>query len=116
VDYGQRHRVELEAAARIARRLGAVEHRVVRIDLAQFGGSALTDTSITVPDQGVKAGIPITYVPARNTNLLSLEKLAARWLFAPSMSIFEQPIWLGRCSTGIRSCLLMRVKLRPARW
>jgi len=44
VDYGQRHRVELEAAACIARRLGAVEHRVVRIDLAQFGGSALTDT------------------------------------------------------------------------
>jgi 7-cyano-7-deazaguanine synthase len=92
VDYGQRHRVELEAAARIARRLGAVEHRVVRIDLAQFGGSALTDTSITVPDQGVKAGIPITYVPARNTNLLSLalawaEVLEAQHIFVGANAV-----------------------------
>jgi 7-cyano-7-deazaguanine synthase len=72
VDYGQRHAVELEAAANIARRLGAARHKVVKFDLSQFGGSALTDTKIAVPDQGVKSGIPITYVPARNTILLSL--------------------------------------------
>jgi 7-cyano-7-deazaguanine synthase len=72
VDYGQRHGAELVAAQRVARRLGALEHRVVKIDLAQFGGSALTDRSIAIPVQGVKAGIPVTYVPARNTILLSL--------------------------------------------
>jgi 7-cyano-7-deazaguanine synthase len=72
VDYGQRHGAELEAAKRVAKRLGAVEHRAVKLDLAQFGGSALTDRSLAVPDQGAKAGIPITYVPARNTILLSL--------------------------------------------
>jgi len=55
-----------------AKRLGAVEHRVVRIDLAQFGGSALTDRKIEVPSAGVKGGIPVTYVPARNSILLSL--------------------------------------------
>jgi 7-cyano-7-deazaguanine synthase len=62
----------LQAAARVAKRLGAAEHRVVKLDLAQFGGSALTDEKIRVPDQGVKPGIPVTYVPARNTLLLSL--------------------------------------------
>lgn len=71
IDYGQRHRVELEAAARVARRLGAVEHRVVRIDLDQFGGSALTDPTIAVPETAT-TGIPITYVPARNTVFLAL--------------------------------------------
>lgn len=71
VDYGQRHRVELEAAARVARTLGAIEHRVVRVDIAAFGGSALTDTSIDVPT-APSEGIPITYVPARNTIMLSL--------------------------------------------
>ena len=72
IDYGQRHRVELEAAARVARALGAAEHKTVSIDLAAFGGSALTDDSIAVPILGVqKAGIPITYVPARNTILLA---------------------------------------------
>jgi len=86
VDYGQRHGAELEAAKRVAQRLGAVEHRSVKIDLAQFGGSALTDRSIAVPDQGVKAGIPATYVPARNTVLLSLalgwaEVLGAQHIF-----------------------------------
>ncbi len=86
MDYGQRHGAELEAAARVAKRLGALEHRVVKLDLAQFGGSALTDKAIDVPDQGVKAGIPITYVPARNTNLLSLalawaEVLGAQHIF-----------------------------------
>lgn len=72
MDYGQRHGAELEAARRIAKRLGAVEHRVVKVDLAQFGGSALTDRKIPVPGEGVKSGIPVTYVPARNTILLSL--------------------------------------------
>ena len=69
--YGQRHRVELQAAARVARSLGAVEHRVMTIDLAAFGGSALTDTHIAVPETPGGHGIPVTYVPARNTVFLS---------------------------------------------
>jgi 7-cyano-7-deazaguanine synthase len=72
VDYGQRHGAELQAARNIAAKHEAAEHRIVRIDLARFGGSALTDRSIDVPSQGVQSGIPITYVPARNTILLSL--------------------------------------------
>ena len=72
VDYGQRHGAELAAAKGIAARHGAAEHRIVSIDLAQFGGSELTDRSIEVPSDGVKEGIPVTYVPARNTILLSL--------------------------------------------
>lgn len=71
VDYGQRHRSELEAAVAVARSLGAVEHRVVRVDLGVFGGSALTDPAIAVPTTPT-AGIPATYVPARNTILLAL--------------------------------------------
>jgi 7-cyano-7-deazaguanine synthase len=69
-DYGQRHRAELQAAARVASSLGAVEHRVVSIDLRAFGGSALT-ADIAVPKAGVGGGIPVTYVPARNTVFLS---------------------------------------------
>jgi 7-cyano-7-deazaguanine synthase len=69
-DYGQRHRIELEAAARVASSLGAAEHRVVSVDLRAFGGSALTD-DIAVPKTGVGEGIPVTYVPARNTVFLS---------------------------------------------
>ena len=71
VDYGQRHRAELAAAARVAKALGAVEHRIVALDLRVFGGSALTDDAIAVPTQP-SAGIPVTYVPARNTIFLSL--------------------------------------------
>lgn len=71
VDYGQRHRAELTAAALVAKALGAVEHRVFRIDLDAIGGSALTDTRIAVPEQQ-QSGIPVTYVPARNTVMLSL--------------------------------------------
>lgn len=71
VDYGQRHRAELEAAAAVARALGADEHRVVPLDLRVFGGSALTDDSIEVPTAPT-TGIPVTYVPARNTIFLSL--------------------------------------------
>jgi len=69
--YGQRHEAELAAAARVAAALGAVEHRVMRIDLAMFGGSALTDPGIAVPEVPT-TGIPVTYVPARNTVFLSL--------------------------------------------
>ena len=72
MDYGQRHAVELDAAARIAKALGAAGHRVQKLDLAQIGGSALTDRSIAVPTAGVQPGIPVTYVPARNTILLAL--------------------------------------------
>ena len=85
VDYGQRHRVELDAARRIAKELGAVEHRVMRVDLAAIGGSALTDRDIAVPETP-GTGIPVTYVPARNTLFLALalgwaEVLAARDIF-----------------------------------
>lgn len=71
VDYGQRHRAELVAAARVASALGAREHRTMRIDLGGIGGSALTDSSIAVPE-APQIGIPITYVPARNTLMLAL--------------------------------------------
>jgi 7-cyano-7-deazaguanine synthase len=70
-DYGQRHRVELVAARRVSASLRAAAHREMRVSLEVFGGSALTDTSIAVPEQG-GAGIPVTYVPARNTVFLSL--------------------------------------------
>ncbi len=68
--YGQRHDSELAAAARIARAQGTVEHRVIRIDLGSLGGSALTDTAIAVPETAGE-GIPVTYVPARNTVFLA---------------------------------------------
>jgi 7-cyano-7-deazaguanine synthase len=71
VHYGQRHEAELAAAKRVARFLGVYEHRVMRVDLAGIGGSALTDKSLAVPERP-SVGIPATYVPARNTLLLSL--------------------------------------------
>jgi 7-cyano-7-deazaguanine synthase len=71
IDYGQRHRAELDAASRIAAALGAREHRQMRVDLGGVGGSALTDPTIAVPEEP-QAGIPITYVPARNTLMLAL--------------------------------------------
>jgi 7-cyano-7-deazaguanine synthase len=85
VSYGQRHAVELDAAARVASALSAKEHRVMRVDLAQIGGSALTDATIAVPETPTD-GIPVTYVPARNTIMLSLalawaEVLAARDIY-----------------------------------
>jgi 7-cyano-7-deazaguanine synthase len=70
-NYGQKHDAELGAAAAVVRQLGAAEHRVISIDMGQFGGSALTDKAIDVPEAG-GAGIPVTYVPARNTVFLSL--------------------------------------------
>ncbi len=72
VNYGQRHVAELDAAQRVAAALGARTHRVLTLDMNQFGGSALTDASIDVPIGGVGEGIPVTYVPARNTIMLSL--------------------------------------------
>lgn len=85
VDYGQRHHAELAAAKRVADKLGAAEHRVIHIDLTGFGGSALTDSNIAVPEAAT-AGIPLTYVPARNTIMLSLalawaEVLSAQDIF-----------------------------------
>ena len=84
-DYGQRHACELRAAQQVAHTLGAVEHRVMHIGLGDIGGSALTDTHIDVPDRPT-TGIPVTYVPARNTVFLSLalawaEVLDARDIF-----------------------------------
>ena len=72
IDYNQRHRIELDAAARVAAMLGAERHVVMPLDLSRFGGSALTDTSIAVPGAGVAPGIPVTYVPARNAIFLSV--------------------------------------------
>ncbi len=71
LDYGQRHRAELVAAARVAGTLGATEHRVMRLDMGGYAGSALTDASVAVPETPSE-GIPVTYVPARNTIMLAL--------------------------------------------
>lgn len=71
-DYGQRHRAELLAAGRVSQALGAAEHKVIPLDLTAIGGSALTDDSIAVPDHSDDGGIPVTYVPARNTVFLSI--------------------------------------------
>jgi 7-cyano-7-deazaguanine synthase len=76
-EYGQRHRAELAAAERVAQALGAASLRTVHLDLAQFGGSALTDLAIDVPTAGLTPGIPVTYVPARNTVMLALALAAA---------------------------------------
>jgi 7-cyano-7-deazaguanine synthase len=86
VDYGQRHRAELDAAQRVAQTLGAHEHRVVKIDLTGFGGSALTDNKIAVSQQPTE-GIPLTYVPARNTIMLSLALAWAEVLHAQDIFI-----------------------------
>ena len=85
MDYGQRHRIELDRAKKVSASLGAQEHRVVRIDMGSFGGSALTDREIDVPTEETN-DIPITYVPARNTVFLSValgwaEVLEAKAIF-----------------------------------
>jgi len=87
LDYGQRHRAELAAAARVARALGAAGHKVLKLDLAAVGGSALTDSRIAVPETPGR-GIPVTYVPARNTIFLSLALAWAEVLGA-------RDIWFG---------------------
>jgi 7-cyano-7-deazaguanine synthase len=85
-DYGQRHDVELVAAEKLSKQLGAVEHKVIAIDLRAIGGSALTDNELDVPEAQSETGIPITYVPARNTVFLSIalgwaEVLSAEAIF-----------------------------------
>ena len=86
LDYGQRHHAELAAAAIVARQLGVREHRVMHLDMGPFGGSALTDSSIAVPETP-GCGIPVTYVPARNTIMLSLSLGWAEVLDADSLYI-----------------------------
>lgn len=86
LDYGQRHSAELDAARRVAGALGAAAHEIVALDLRRFGGSALTDAAIAVPTDGSQTGIPATYVPARNTVMLSIalswaEALGAQHIF-----------------------------------
>ncbi|QDF95545.1 7-cyano-7-deazaguanine synthase QueC [Azoarcus sp. DD4] len=86
VAYGQRHAAELTASQRVAAALGAREHRLASVGLGQFGGSALTDPTIAVPENSENSGIPVTYVPARNTVMLSIalawaEVLDARHIF-----------------------------------
>ena len=85
-DYGQRHVAELDAAAHLAAQLGAVAHRVVRLDMASIGGSALTDSSLAIPEQE-SVGIPITYVPARNTIFLAYALAWAEVLDASAIYI-----------------------------
>jgi len=90
LDYGQRHRAELQAAAHMAAALGATAHRTLTLDLSVFGGSALTDKNLAVPTHeqpGEQAGIPITYVPARNTIMLSLALAWAEVLQAQDIFI-----------------------------
>lgn len=87
VNYGQRHQAELAAAQRLADMLGARQHRVIALNLQTFGGSALTDPSIDVPTEGAAGGIPITYVPARNTIFLSLALAWAEVLGAQAIVI-----------------------------
>ena len=72
IDYGQRHESELNAAGNVASAIGVADHKIISVDLSAFGGSALTDSSIAVPAAGETTGIPATYVPARNTIMLSL--------------------------------------------
>ena len=84
--YGQRHQAELGAARKVANALGALEHREIEIPIGQFGGSALTDAALAVPEQGGE-GIPITYVPARNTVFLSLALAWAEVLEADAIFI-----------------------------
>ena len=93
-DYGQRHKVELNAARRVAAALGATQHRILNFDLTQWGGSALTDNTIDVPVEGnevatdtkvTTSSIPVTYVPARNTIFLSLALAWAETLDAPNI-------------------------------
>lgn len=86
LNYGQRHHAELDAALRVATALGAQAHEIIDLDLSRFGGSALTDPALDVPTDGARRGIPVTYVPARNTVMLSIalswaEALGAQHIF-----------------------------------
>ena len=117
-DYGQRHRNELLASEKLASAMGAKEHRVFKIDLRQWGGSALTDDNLDVPKNGVGSSVPVTYVPARNLVFLSLaaswgEVLGAHDIFigvnsvdysnypdcrAPFIASFAETVRLGTCA------------------
>ena len=117
-DYGQRHKCELEAARRVASSLGVSRHSVMSIDLRQWGGSALTDDSIDVPEASNSGEVPVTYVPARNLIFLSFaaawgEVLKARHIFigvnsvdysgypdcrAPFIESFRKTAELGTCA------------------
>jgi 7-cyano-7-deazaguanine synthase len=121
VYYGQRHSAELDAARRVALALGAQDHRVMNVDLAGIGGSALTDRSIAVPEHAT-TGIPVTYVPARNTLMLSLalawaEVLGARAVVAtPAASAGTaslQPAYQTLPATS--RCSIMRAPARAPR-
>ena len=85
-NYGQRHNAELTASAKLSKQMGAKEHKVINIDLAAIGGSALTDNTIDVPEQ-IEEGIPVTYVPARNTVFLSIALAWAEVLSAQAIYI-----------------------------
>lgn len=90
LDYHQRHIAELQAANKVATTLGAAAHKTAQLDLSLFGGSALTDNAINVPESGanpIPAGIPVTYVPARNTIMLSLALAWAEVLHAQDIFI-----------------------------
>ncbi|MFH0816392.1 MAG: 7-cyano-7-deazaguanine synthase QueC [Methanobacteriota archaeon] len=92
IDYGQRHKRELGSAKKVAKAIGAKEHLVIRVDMAKIGGSALTDGELRVPKSGVKPGIPITYVPARNLVFLALavsyaEKVGAAKVYIGANSV-----------------------------
>jgi len=87
VAYGQRHTAELNASKRVAEALGAREHRIASVSLGEFGGSALTDAAISVPVDGTTPGIPVTYVPARNTVMLSMALAWAEVLDAADIFI-----------------------------
>jgi 7-cyano-7-deazaguanine synthase len=123
LDYGQRHNAELAAAARVAASLGAVEHRVLKLGLSDIGGSALTDASIAVPESPT-AGIPVTYVPARNTVMLALalawaEMLGSRDLFigVNAVDYSGYPDCRPECSAGfeLRPTLATRACAEGAR-
>jgi len=86
-NYGQKHQAELKAAEDLSQKLGAVDYKVINLDLRAIGGSALTDEELKVPESGVEEGIPITYVPARNTVFLSLALGYAEVLDAESIFI-----------------------------
>jgi 7-cyano-7-deazaguanine synthase len=86
IDYGQRHESELMAARRLAQATRTRDHKIIKVDLSAFGGSALTDKSAAIPIEGADAGIPVTYVPARNTIMLSIALAWAETL--QSLDIF----------------------------
>ncbi len=118
VSYGQRHQAEISAAARVAHALGAREHRIMHVNLGRIGGSALTDNSIDVPETPGE-GIPVTYVPARNTIMLSLALAWAEVLKAGEIHIGVNAVdysGLSGLPSGIRGRVrAARARLRPRR-